>query len=224
MTDLGIGNHAAVDTQRTWFVGGTLFLASAVLVLTVSSADMWFPGGNDIGTIIVAAALLIFAFGYRGSGSVTGRRPLGTAALVLLAVWLLLQPVLTGLFITGIEQGYLTGSFVGFGYADYLVQFTLALIAVMQIARAGVVPRPWNWAPAAALAAACTSWILLQVIAVEIGVSGGTPLRLIIAITTIDSLVRLGGTVFLGVLAIVLADRAVRPHREVPASGTVDAD
>lgn len=215
MTDLGIGNRAAFDTSRTWFVGGTLLLAAVVLVLTASTAQMWFPGGSIIHTVPVAAALLIFAFGYRGSGSVTGRRPLGTVALVLLSAWLLLEPVLTGIVTTAIDQGNLTVSFVGFGYTNTLVQFTLALIAVMQIARAGIVPAPWNWAPAAVLAATCVSWILLQVIGVQIGVSNGPPPRLIFTITTVDALVRLSGLVFLGVLAIVLADRAGRARNEV---------
>lgn len=214
MTDLGIGNRAALDTSRTWFVGGTLFLASAVLVLTASTAQMWFLSGN-IDTVTIAAALLVFAFGYRGSGSVTGRRPLGTAALVLLAVWLLLQPVLAGTVSTAIDQGQPTDSFVGFGYTYIFVQFTLALIAVMQIARAGIVPAPWNWAPAAVLAATCVSWILLQIIGVQIGVSGETPPRLIFAIGTIDALLRLSGLVFLGVLAIVLADRSGRARNKV---------
>lgn len=69
---------------------------------------------------------------------ITARRPLGTAALTALAAWVLLGQVLWPIFRAGSADPGLSPVL---SYVDSLVQFTLALIAVVQITRAGVVPR-----------------------------------------------------------------------------------
>jgi hypothetical protein len=224
MTDLRVSPRHSMDTRRAWFTGGVLLLVTAVLVLATQTADVLQGAGNIIRMVTFAAALMVFAFGVRGVGSITGRRPLGTVTLTLLAVWVLLEPVLNGVFAAGMTKGVVPSALMIFGFATWFLKFGLALIAVMQIARAGVVPTPWNWAPAAVLAAVSVSWILLQIVGISIGASPEPSQFVIIAAGTVDGLVHLSGVVFLGVLAIVLADRAGRPHREVPTGGTVDAD
>ena len=158
---------------------------------------------------LFAASLLVFAFGIRRSGSVTARRPLGTAALTALAGWTLGAPLLDSVFLSGSSLD--PGSTLGFGYAAALVAFLLALTAVTQIGRAGAVPAPWNWAP---------TWTLVAVALVELPqqfpVIGAQPEDAAVQILiNLNILVRTGATIFLGVLAIVLANRPIRP-RTVP--------
>jgi hypothetical protein len=163
-------------------------------------------GGGFIGPVLFSASLLVFAFGIRGSGSVTARRPLGTAALTALATWSLVVPIVLGLVVAGDR---LPDWLLTFGYVDSFVRFVLALVAVVQIARAGVVPAPWNWAAGWVLAAVAGAWLLEQVIAV--GATQNAPF-LASTVLTVEGLVHIGGTVFLGVVAIVLADRSRRPQ------------
>ena len=81
MTDTEVSERALSDARLAWVIGGALLIATVV----VSTPLSWYFGGGVITAVLFAAALLVFAFGIRGSGSVTGRRPLGTAALVVLA-------------------------------------------------------------------------------------------------------------------------------------------
>jgi hypothetical protein len=194
------------DLQRAWFIGGALFLATVIILTTQSGIPVLF-GGETLRSALFAAALLVFAIGIRGSGSVTARRPLGTVALILLAAWLLLGSTLNAVFSTFATDA-VPGVLLGFGYVDSFVQFALALVAVMQIGRLRVVPTPWNWVPAWALAAVSLSWLVIQLLGLVLGAQGNTLLTLYIL--NMDSIVRSASVVLLGVLAIVLADRARR--------------
>ncbi|MET3770236.1 hypothetical protein ABIB15_002944 [Marisediminicola sp. UYEF4] len=168
------------------------------------------PGGGTLSTVLFSAALLIFAFGIRRAGSITARRPLGTAALTVLAVWLLLDLALAGVVASSISSDTAPTAVLAFAYVNVFVQFLLALVAVMQIGRLGVVPSPWNWAPAWALAAVSASWLLTQVLG-ALGTTQGA-IGLSNALMSLESLTRTGGTVLIAVLAIVLADRMNRPQ------------
>ncbi|TFD52031.1 hypothetical protein E3T46_08050 [Cryobacterium sp. Hh11] len=106
---------------------------------------------------------------------------------------------------------------VVFGYVDSFVRFALALVAAVQIAGAGAVPTPWNWVPAWVVGAASTSWLFSAIVSV-----GATERCNIFTafLPSMDGLVRVGGTVLLGVLAIVLADRACRPTAALIRAGS----
>lgn len=198
-------DRAVPDAGRAWFIGGALLLAMVVVVVAMQPVTSLIHSGGILGTALFAASLLVFAFGIGGSGSVTGRRPLGTAALTTLAGWALLGSVLATF---GFSNDSPPGALLVFSYVDSFVQFAVALVAVIQIARAGVVPAPWNWAPAWALAAVSVPWLLMQI--ATAGASEVVATLLVIVVGTVDSIARIGGAMFLGVLSIVLADRSHR--------------
>lgn len=156
-----------------------------------------------------SAALLVFAFGIRRAGSVTHRRPLGTTAITVLALWTLLSPLLSELLYT---PGPDSPALFAYGYADALIQALASLIAVAQIGRIGVIPHPWRWAPAWVLAATAVPTLLTQTFV--FGDAFRDP-GLLSAVVALQGLVHVGGTILLGVLALVLAERMRRP-RTVP--------
>lgn len=105
--------------------------------------------------VVFAAAVLLFAIGLSEQASVVARRPLGVAALVVVALWPLVlhlaQPLLPTMdaatFEAGLDayraaEGVLTTIF----FVNLLVSLAAALIAVFQIARAEIIPKPWQWA------------------------------------------------------------------------------
>ena len=209
-------DRIGADTRLAWTIGGALLIVSPVLALGSPSIGSQIPGGGYVGPVCFAAATVLFAFGIRGSGSVTARRPLGTTALVFLGVWGLVTAVLLGgpLMSTiyaatgGVEWT------VAISFANVLIQFVGALIAAIQIAQAGVVPRPWNWAPTGALAAITVPWVVLQVV----GLVGGPGVAfLAFGFSTIDGIINIAAAIFLGVVAIVLA-HATTPTGAAPIS------
>lgn len=141
MVDTTRLNGPTADAPRAWFIGGALLLASVIVGVAQPVISQIVFGGN-IRTILFSAAVLLFAWGIRGSGSVTARRPLGTAALTALAAWVLLGSVLEEAIAAGFSNDPAPNALLAFGYVDSFVRFALALVAVMQIARAGVVPAP----------------------------------------------------------------------------------
>jgi hypothetical protein len=155
---------ARVTTGRAWLVGGILLLTTVVFGVASQSLLTLTGAGGIIGTALYAAALLVFAYGIQGSGSVTARRPLGTVALTVLAVWLMLGTVVSAILVSAFPNDSPPGALLQFGYRDPFVQFAAALVAVVQIRRVGVVPVPWNWAPTWALAAVSVPWLLMRLI------------------------------------------------------------
>lgn len=196
----------ASDARLAWILGGSLLIGSVVIAIIVQPVAGLFVGGNLLGTVMASAALLLFALGVRRAGSVTARRPLGTTALTVLAVWALLVEALYEI-LSAAELPFAT--FASLGYLDMLIQFTAALIAAIQIARAGVVPGVWKWAPTWALAAAVAPTLLGQI--VSLGVMTD-PLPVATAVMAVERMGWIAGPVFLGVLAIVLANRTARPQ------------
>ena len=204
----------AARARRAWLIGGVLLIVATVLGLVLSPAGL-----GIVGDLVFAAALLVFAFGIRGAGSVTARRPLGTTALTILAVWTVVGSALIDVLVTGgfglqvvTDSGTGTAPLLVLSLVDVGIQFTASLIAVVQIARAGVVPRPWNWAPAWALAAISIPWIIDRILFVSPPVDVGAWGYIL---SSLDGLVRIGAGIFLGTLAIVLASIGSR-SRAVP--------
>ena len=204
MTDRDTSDRNRADSRLAWTIGGALLLVSPVLSLGNPSIGSQIPAGGYIAPLCFAAATVLFAFGIRGSGSVTARRPLGTAALVFLGVWTLVTATLLGGPLMSTLYTALGGVewTLTLSYANVVIQFVGALIAVIQIGRAGVVPRPWNWAPTWALAAITVPWMILQIVGL---VGGPAVVILAFGFSTIDGIVNITAVMFLGVVAIVLA-------------------
>ena len=201
--------------RKTWIIGGALLIASVVLggrFLPV------FLGGWLVGATLFAAAILVFAFGLRAADSVTARRLLGTAALVALALITVVSAILQQILFS--QNDYLA-DIRTFVYIDAFVRFVVALIAVTEIARAGVIPRPWAWAPAWALLAVSLVWLMTQIPLSQARLTDTG----IAAYLSVIQLVGPGVPVFLGILAIVLANRAVAPRTVMvyPKSPNEDA-
>jgi len=206
--------HASARARRAWLIGGVLLIAATVLGLVLSPIGL-----GIVGDLVFAAAVLVFAFGIRGAGSVTARRPLGTTALTVLAVWTVVGSALMTALATGdfglqvvTDSGSATTPFLVANYVDIGIQFVASLIAVVQIGRAGVVPRPWSWAPAWALAGVSIPWIIDRMLWVSQPVDVGAWAYIL---SSLDGLVRIGAGIFLGTLAIVLANIGSR-SRTVP--------
>ncbi|QTV79015.1 hypothetical protein [Microbacterium sp. NIBRBAC000506063] len=199
------GADAARTRKRTWLVGGILLLIVVLLGLVREMVGPYLPWWVDRG--LLAAAFVVFAIGLGRGGSVTGRRMLGTAALVILAVWQLLSPLLWRV-LTPSEYESALGVLRVLGTAEQALVFALALIAVVQIGRTAVIPGPWNWAPAWALAAVVAVQLVSALIAATRGLLDH---MLVIVFVGVGGVVAVAAQAFLGVLAIVLALRPVRP-------------
>lgn len=195
-----------------WVWGGGLLVLVAVLpVLGIpGTALMWLQ------TLAFAAAMTIFAFGIRGEGSVVARRRSGVAALLLVAVILPLMDALTGwLFVIDPADPSAVPDWIGTAQivndAGLALWGAAALVAAAEIARAGVVPHPWRWAPLAALGVLAVVFLATRVIGTTTGGNGdpGAALALVTSWRAVAVLVPLA----LGVLSLVLGARG----RSLPA-------
>jgi hypothetical protein len=200
------------------YIGGALLFASVVVVVTLQPGLTAILGIEFLPACVFSVALVVLAIGSDASGSVTARRPLGTLALIALAIWLVLGSLVD--FIIGSFFRDLSSSefLTKVDLVDLAVQFALALIAVIQIARAGVVPPRWNWVPAYVLAAVTASWLLMYLIGNDTIDADLTTVVLL----NVEGIARTGGTLVLGVVAILVADRAGRPTEpQVPTARQV---
>lgn len=191
----------ARDTQVAWTIGGALLLS----LLVIDAATLGPLGDRGLVRVLLpVAATLLFAFGVRGSGSVTNRSRLGTAALcafaaVLVARWS------WGVFVNPAAASIEVMTIVG--QALLIVQFAFALLAAERIARAGVVPKPWAWVPTITVGAVALVFVLNAVASILVR-QGSQELLLFLA--TLTGVVNAASILILGVLAIVLGDRLGR--------------
>ncbi|MBU1251105.1 MAG: hypothetical protein KJ659_01900 [Actinobacteria bacterium] len=200
-------NTEALDTQRAWTVGGALVLLAVVVD---AGAGGFLPDGGLVRALLLAAALAVFAVGVRGSGSVTALRPTGTIALCALAATLVVSWVVNA---TLLPMGGRLDVFVVVGQVILVLQFALALIAVERIGRLAVVPRPWNWAPAIVFGVIA---LLFAATAIASVMSRQMLEVFGYVAVTVNGIASVAALVVLGVLAIVLGDRAGRaPSPEV---------
>ncbi|GAA2090709.1 hypothetical protein GCM10009840_32210 [Pseudolysinimonas kribbensis] len=203
-----VGEEAATEDRPdgirpAWIAGGVLLILSVVVGYALQWIDP-LPVGISLTSIAWAAGLLVLAF---GRPSVTARRPLGTAALAVLAIWSVAAGVVWDLIARTIDQSDPGGAGTAFGLVDTLGAFVLAAIAVVQIARIEVVPRPWRWAPAWVLAAVSVVWLINQLAGVTlrenvVAIAGG--------LVALDAVARIGGVLLLGALAIGLGSAVLR--------------
>ncbi|GAA3937603.1 hypothetical protein [Microbacterium soli] len=206
---------AARDRQRTWMLGGALFAASALTGF--AQLSQLIPGIRylSLPDVLFAAGAVVFAVGLGRAGSVTARGRLGTTIITALAVWLVLTPALLVLLLSLTSPGASGMSIPAavavsamVGVSIDVVALVLALIAVVEVGRAGVVPRPWRWAPL---------WALLVVIPMRVLRSGfvgyGLPPEALLGLLGVSAFIEFVVIAALGVLAVVLAARPAPARR-----------
>lgn len=203
-----------------WVWGGGLLLASAVLPLL--QAQFAEVGALHTALFFVAYGAFAVAIGLfaLGRDSVVARRPLGTTALLVLGVW----PLATALFwsIVPIETIAYDPALLALvsiaGYVQMIVPLTAAIIATVQIARAGVLRRHLRWLPLIAVAVGYGAEILVSLISVPFaGMMLSPTLQTLVgplsAITALASFAAVAG---IGILAIIEGLRP-RPAPMPPA-------
>lgn len=196
LRSMGIdGDFVAGPGRHPWVVGGSLLLGSAVVGVTTQP---WGAPVSLLGTLAASVAFVVFALGFHGRGSVTGPHRAGTIALCTLAAWTLFAALVSAFF----SPVIITGP-PALGFLNEIISLAMATIAVVAIGRSQVVPRPWNWAPAAALACWVGLWLVEQMLREAVV----TSTLLASALQTVDTLVHVGTPVFLGATAIALANR-----------------
>ena len=207
------------DARVAWITGGSLLIVNAVSFVTAPALILPSPAVTAVvywtGTIAFSAALILFAFGLRRSGSVVARRPLGVAAMVLLALWPFVERLLT--FVYPFDEGS-ADFYRAWGYVSISIELAAALVIVVQIARAGVVTGRLRWAPTWALAAVVVPQVLAQLLVVALHVNISTQEHDgIIALMGLGQLATFAAPLTLGILAIIVANRPASRAAEAPA-------
>lgn len=209
MIDVDPSGSAARVRRRTWVVGGSLLVSSALIALTLRGLPGVHVAPISLPDMLFAAGAVIFAIGFGRAGSVTARRPLGTFTLVGLAVWILLSPLLLRLTVP-VSAEDISESFIMFSgmmsITIEVVSLVLAIIAATQIARIRAVPRPWNRAPLWALVAVAVVRLLRSAFLFGAYALGQESLVLL---DSLGGLIEAAAVGFLGVVAIVVAVRPV---------------
>lgn len=186
-----------------WAWGGGALIGSAVLPLVVWTAMPGEPlsvAADWAGMAAFAAALLLFAWGWRGQGSAVARRVPGVVALTVLALW---RPVTRVVISAWPASDEFTSFLFSFTYVDMVVWVGAGLAAVVAIGRARVAPPPWCWAPLWALSVVVGLQALLLVVGVAVGARPGG-VELYTGLLSVAQLAATVAPVLLGILAIVL--------------------
>jgi hypothetical protein len=214
MTDAAADARDEDHGRLAWRIGGGLLIACAAVSLmapflqtpSTTAAVYW------VQTILFSAALIVFAIGIRGAGSVVARHPLGVIALVLLGAW----PFVQGLFEAIVPFTMdVVELYMAWGYVGIVMQLGAAIVAVTVIARAGVIPSSWRWAPLWALVAAIMPQLILQAVAA----SPGSDVQAMAGpVAGLSQLMAVAVPLSLGILALLLAGRrpVVEPVQVYP--------
>lgn len=200
--------------RLTWAIGGAGLSLCAVLGMLQYATWGWRPYFAVALEIVFAASVLLFAIGLSRQASVVARRPLGVIALFVVALWplvirlveMLLPRMDNAAFTAGLDayresESLLTTVF----YTSAIVSFAAAVIAAVQIARAGTVPGIWRWAPMWAVIATVLAGVLPQLIYVSAGPVAAQSFAE--AAIIVGALGFLAHTLGLGVIALMLASR-----------------
>ena len=188
--------------RLTWTIGGVGLIGAGVAGM-LQSATPGTPLTDTLALlvdILWAASVLVFAIGSSSHDSVTARRPLGTIALILLALW---SPAMR---VIGLFQDPTNPTPIVPWEVTILVPLALSLVAVVQIARAGVVPRRWRWMPAIALGVQVASVALGQLLMMD----PATAMQTVGLASALGMIGFLAGTLGLGIVAL-LAVASERP-------------
>jgi hypothetical protein len=149
---------------------------------------------------------------------VTAHRPLGTGALVALAIWVAgVSFALGSLARAASGVGADVGGLLAYGYIDTAGRFVFAVIAVVQIARIEAIRRPWRWAPAWVLGIVAVEWLVEALLGTVAGQAALPYYSL-----GLGGLVQTGGTLVLGLLAIALGAGVLRQRGGTPGAPSAD--
>ncbi len=209
MVDVDPAGRPEQAQRVTWIAGGALLLASVLSSGFLQAA--WIPSLGALPMALFAVAAALFAIGVGRAGSITARKPLGTAALILCGVW----PLIAWLLIDPLLLRWAPDG----GWplqATPVLGLMISIVAVAQIARAGVVPAPWHLAPAWALGTVALRYALMFA---PLGGAFGNDQEALLAFIAALGMVDAVALCFLGVVAIVLGARSARPDA-VPVFGS----
>jgi len=204
--DLG---SAGRQRRRTWVLGGALLVASATAVLAAQGRLFVL---SPLIAPLFALGALVLAVGIGRAGSVTARRPLGTGAVIGLVVVMMAQPfIYSALAGSSQRELPLQNSVSPMELVYPVVQsvmLLLAITAVVQIGRIGVVPRPWNWAPLWALVAVVIATALPVAPFWSPLLGSGANVSPLFQAFDVLMLLNPLAVAFLGIVAIVLGTRS----------------
>lgn len=184
--------------RLTWVAGGVLLLLSVIVGLSAREPLEALSPGKDW---LYAAAGIVLAIGIGRGGSITARRGVGTISTILLVIapmtqshWFALLPDNTG------DPNAAEDAWGLVATAYFGILLVLAVVSVLEIARARVVPSPWRWAPL---------WVMFWTpVTYAIGLTFFSAAPLGTTAASFGALFSLyapaSGVAFLGVLAIVL--------------------
>ncbi|MFB7842911.1 hypothetical protein [Microbacterium sp. NPDC056052] len=198
----------AVQRRRTWVLGGALLAASAFAVLATQGRLFVLSSLIDP---LFALGALVLAVGIGRAGSVTARRPLGTGAVIGLVVVIMSQPFVYSVLAPPPQRELpLRNSASPLELVFPVTQsvmLLLAITAVVQIGRTGVVPRPWNWAPLWALVAVILARALPVAPFWSPLLASRENVAPLFSVFDVLSLLNPLAVAFLGIVAIVLGSR-----------------
>lgn len=190
---------------RTWRTGGILLGVAGVLTLLAGQHALNGFALRVVIDIVWAIGVLAFAVGFSRDASVVGRRPLGMTALIVVAV----TPLVSDAVVMALPEvrspddpAVVATSVVSWG--GTIVSLAAGLVAAVQIARLGTVPRRWRWMPMWALCVSVGA-AALQYATVALLFGAGAGQDVLVAANMIGVLSLLAPTLGLGVVALVAA-------------------
>ena len=190
---------------KTWRTGGILLGVAGVLTLLAGQYMISAFVLRIVIDLVWAAGVLVFAVGFSRDGSVVARRPLGVTALVGVAVT---PRVTAGVGLSQPapsapdEPAAVAASVVS--WSGSIVSMAAGLVAAVQIARLGAVPRRWRWMPMWALGVSVGA-AALQYVTVVVLFGAGAGQDVLVAVNMIGILVLLAPTLGLGIVALLAA-------------------
>ncbi|MCA1305300.1 hypothetical protein LC082_00120 [Microbacterium esteraromaticum] len=191
--------------RLTWLAGGIGLIGSGVFGMSTGALS-GVPGASTVITLLSdlswAAAILLLAIGLVREDSVVARKPLGITAAAVVSLWPATDTLVS--LATGSQLGPDAAFWPIWSYLSWVVPLMFGLIAAMQVARAGVVPTPWNWAPLWALGIRTVTSLIPALVAVA---SPNTFMAMGDVLPLLGTLGYVPITFGLGVLAVALSTR-----------------
>jgi hypothetical protein len=194
--------------RLTWRIGGIGLIACGVVGIlrnSVLGAPVASIALSLLADLLWAAAILTLAFGLHREGSVVARKPLGLAAASVVAAWPFVATIVSLAATPTDAAATDTEAWPVWVTLSIVLPVMAGLIAAVQVGRARVVPRPWNWAPLWVLAGQVVLWVQPQLLGAS---APSTLVQIVGLLNAIGTLSSLAATLGLGVLAVILASRS----------------
>lgn len=222
---------SAVSTRNgrvAFVIGGSLFIASSIALVLETDVltrglgrSTYGPGQQEFSTALWAAAVIVFAWGVPGGGSVVARKPVGVVALS----WFALAPPLLVAFLAYSNSNSGAGGDVMSVVYPLLLVFLYAspiagFVGVAEIARVGAVPGGWRWVPAIVFLIGCIVFVAGAVQGFNLGQDEASKAADAVLLVLIP-LVEFAAPLLLGLAAIGLAV-AARSRPDVPREPATD--